>query len=885
MAILEVEHLKKTYTTRLGSNRVEALKDVNFTVERGEFVAIMGESGSGKTTLLNLLAALDKPTGGQVRLNGKNLGELKEKEIAGFRRENLGFVFQDFNLLDTFSLRDNIYLPLVLEGKKYEEMSLRAEPIAKKLGITQILNKYPYEVSGGQKQRTAVARALITNPELVLADEPSGALDSHAADGLMKLFGEINEEGQTIVMVTHSVKAACSAKRVLFIKDGEVFHQLYRGSLGRDEMYQKISDTLLSCIGTVVMFFIMDTLAQGSGFDSMIGKDTILTVMGMGTYIIGLFAVIFLIYSNSFLVKRRKKEFGLFQILGMEKKHLAKILFFESLYLWAASLGSGILLGVLLYRLLFLVLMKLTGLNGTIGFVFSAKAVGSTMLLFGLTFVINFLLSLRQIHVSQPVELLHGGAQGEREPKTKLLTAVLGFMLLGVGYYLAQTSQSSMDALDKFFIAIALVMVGTYCLFSAGSIAFLKILKKNKNYYYQTRHFTSISGMLYRMKQNAVGLANICILSTGVLLVISISTCLWTGIEEVTYTRFPHQISIEANTGVSGIMKTVEPVSQKMIEEVKTGIDQHLEEKQLRKKYESDQRYYVMLAVVDRNKVEKTQSDDAAASTLIKIMEESEYNQVTGEQVELEPGQALVFQAKQKNYGYDTIELGNQTYEVKKWNTDKKSYILDEKTQVYETMTVVTRNKEAKEAYAAVQGKEPEGYSWEYALDLIGDAGEQITVGDEIETILTESSFNGWVEVREKERNTVYSLYGSLLFLGVFVGALFLMGAVMIIYYKQVSEGFDDRKRFQIMQKVGMSRKEIRQTIQSQVVTVFFLPLAVAVVHTMVAFPLTKRIMAMLNFPDSNLFLVATAITIAAFAVVYLIVYVLTARTYYKIVE
>ena len=624
---------------------------------------------------------------------------------------------------------------------------------------------------------------------------------------------------------------------------------------------QNILPYLLSCIGTVVMFFIMDTLAQGSGFDSMIGKDTILTVMGMGTYIIGLFAVIFLIYSNSFLAKRRKKEFGLFQILGMEKKHLAKILFFESLYLWAASLGIGILLGVLLYRLLFLVLMKLTGLNGTIGFAFSAKAVGSTMLLFGLTFVINFLLSLRQIHVSQPVELLHGGAQGEREPKTKLLTAVLGFMLLGVGYYLALTSQSSMDALDKFFNAIALVMVGTYCLFSAGSIAFLKILKKNKNYYYQTRHFTSISGML---------------------LVISISTCLWTGIEEVTYTRFPHQISIEAN---SGIMKTVEPVSQKMIEEVKTGIDQHLEEKQLRKKYESDQRYYVMLAVVDRNKVEKTQSDDAAASTLIKIMEESEYEQVTGEQVELEPGQALVFQAKQKNYGYDTIELGNQTYEVKKWNTDKKSYILDEKTQVYETMTVVTRNKEAKEAYAAVQGKEPEGYSWEYALDLIGDAGEQITVGDEIETILTESSFNGWVEVREKERNTVYSLYGSLLFLGVFVGVLFLMGAVMIIYYKQVSEGFDDRKRFQIMQKVGMSRKEIRQTIQSQVVTVFFMPLAVAVVHTMVAFPLTRRIMAMLNFPDSNLFLAATAITIAAFAVVYLIVYVLTARAYYKIVE
>ena len=244
MAILEVEHLKKTYTTRLGSNRVEALKDVNFTVERGEFVAIMGESGSGKTTLLNLLAALDKPTGGQVRLNGKNLGELKEKEIAGFRRENLGFVFQDFNLLDTFSLRDNIYLPLVLEGKKYEEMSLRAEPIAKKLGITQILNKYPYEVSGGQKQRAAAARALITEPRLLLADEPTGALDSKSTDEMLGIFSRINQKGQTIVMVTHSVKAASRAGRVLFIKDGEVFHQVYRGELSDEQFYQKISATL-----------------------------------------------------------------------------------------------------------------------------------------------------------------------------------------------------------------------------------------------------------------------------------------------------------------------------------------------------------------------------------------------------------------------------------------------------------------------------------------------------------------------------------------------------------------------------------------------------------------------------------------------------------------
>ena len=244
MSLLEVKNVKKIYTTRFGSNQVEALRDVNFTVERGEYVAIMGESGSGKTTLLNILAALDKPTEGKVYLKDRDLGKLKEKEIATFRRQNLGFVFQDFNLLDTFSLKDNIFLPLVLSGKKYSEMEKRLKPIAEKLGIEKLLEKYPYEVSGGQKQRAAIARALITKPQLILADEPSGALDSKAADSLMNLFTTINKEGQTIVMVTHSVKAASSAKRVLFIKDGKVFHQLYRGNLTNEEMYERISDTL-----------------------------------------------------------------------------------------------------------------------------------------------------------------------------------------------------------------------------------------------------------------------------------------------------------------------------------------------------------------------------------------------------------------------------------------------------------------------------------------------------------------------------------------------------------------------------------------------------------------------------------------------------------------
>ena len=244
MTILEVHNLKKIYTTRFGGNPVQALSQVSFSVEEGEYVAIMGESGSGKTTLLNILAALDKPTSGEVLLGGRSLSTLKEKELAAFRRENLGFVFQDFNLLDTFSLKDNILLPLVLSGKGHAEMEARLSGLARKLGITELLSKFPYEVSGGQKQRASVARALITGPQLILADEPTGALDSRAADSLLRLFGEINAGGQTILMVTHSIRAASSARRVLFIKDGEVFHQLYRGDRSSEELYQSISDTL-----------------------------------------------------------------------------------------------------------------------------------------------------------------------------------------------------------------------------------------------------------------------------------------------------------------------------------------------------------------------------------------------------------------------------------------------------------------------------------------------------------------------------------------------------------------------------------------------------------------------------------------------------------------
>ena len=651
---------------------------------------------------------------------------------------------------------------------------------------------------------------------------------------------------------------------------------------------QNILPYLLSCIGTVIMFYIMSTLAVSDGFKKMIGEAAIQEVMQFGVYIIGLFAVIFLIYSNSFLTKRRKKEFGLFQILGMEKKHLAKILFFESLYLWILSVVGGVLLGILCYKLLFLVLLKLTRLQGTIPFSFDGKAAGSTMILFAVIFLINYLKSLHQIHVSRPIELLHGEQEGEREPKTKLLTALIGLLCLGTGYYLALTCESSMEALGKFFGAVLLVMVGTYCLFSAGSIAMLKVLKSKKRYYYQTKHFTSISGMLYRMKQNAVGLANICILSTGVLLVISTTSCLWFGMQEIIQTRFPHQIAVEVNDSLvsangGGISLTKEEIAA-----LREQINGYLENQQAAKRYERDETYWLAMAENKEDRVGLTTEVKGFADglSLTEFMEASEYERMTGQAANLKPGQVLVLTTKEKPYGYDTIRFGDAvSCEVKHMENAQEDTV-ESANVVYDTRIIVFADREeARAAYVAVTGKTPAGYSWNYQIDLMGDAKQQIQIGQGIRDIVDQAHCDGYVEVREDNKDSLYKMYGSIMFLGIFVGTLFLMGAVMIIYYKQISEGFDDRKRFQIMQKVGMSRQEVRQTIRAQVVTVFFLPLAVAILHTMVAFPVTRQLMTMMNFPNSGIFLVATAVTIVAFAMVYLIVYTITARAYYKIVE
>lgn len=589
---------------------------------------------------------------------------------------------------------------------------------------------------------------------------------------------------------------------------------------------QNILPYWLSCIGTVIMFYIMSTLSLSEGLKKMMGEATIQIVMQFGVYIIGLFAVIFLIYSNSFLAKRRKKEFGLFQILGMEKKHLAKVLFFESLYLWILSVGGGILLGILCYKLLFLVLLKLTRFQGTIHFAFHWKATGNTVVLFAVIFLINYLKSLHQIHAAQPIELLHGEQEGEREPKTKLLTAWIGLLCLGLGYYLALTCQNPMEALGKFFGAV--------------------------------------------------------------LLVISTTSCLWFGMQEIIQTRFPHQIAVEVNDTLMSANGDGTALTKEEISSVREQINNYLEEQQVSKRFERDETYWLAVAENKENWVGQTQElkgfEDGRS--MIEFMEASEYERMTGKSADLKPGQVLVFTRKEEPYKYDTIQFGDTISCEVKHTENTQEDMVETTNVIYDTRIIVFADgEEAQAAYVAMTGRTPAGYSWKYQIDLIGDTKLETRIGQGIEKLVNQAQCDGYVEVRENNKASLYQMYGTIMFLGIFVGTLFLMGAVMIIYYKQISEGFDDRKRFQIMQKVGMSRQEVRQTIRSQVVTVFFLPLVVAILHTVVAFPVTRQLMTMMNFPDSGIFLVATAVTIVAFAIVYLIVYTITARAYYKIVE
>lgn len=636
---------------------------------------------------------------------------------------------------------------------------------------------------------------------------------------------------------------------------------------------------ILTCICTVMMYYIMGFLSENEGLGNMAGGSHMQTILSLGSYVIAIFATIFLFYTHSFLIKRRKKEFGLFNILGMEKKHISKVLMFETLYVAVISLGAGLLGGILFSKLIFMVLLKILNFEVPLGFSVSGPALAAVPLLFGGIFLLTLLNTLRQIHLAKPVELLKGGQTGEKEPQTKWLLVMIGTLSLGGGYYISLTTQSPLAALTQFFIAVILVMVGTYCLFTAGSIAVLKLLRRNKSYYYQTRHFTAVAGMMYRMKQNAIGLANICIMATAVLVMVSTTVSLYIGMEDVLRTRYPQNIMIStpvpAHQSAEGLQMSVHKV-----------LAQH----RLEGKNMLDYRYADFAGNQEGDTVITDESKISNASSSVRqfyVIPLEDYNRLTNRTASLGDNEIMIYSSRNV-YEEDTLTVLNRTFTVKERLDSFFENSLD-RVSIMGNYYIVVKDidivKAMEKARAEENGYDPSGYRYYLGFDLDANEAGISAVYQDIRTAVGSAYPDSRIESPVAAKASFFAVYGGLFFLGIFLGALFIMATVLIIYYKQVSEGYDDKARFEIMQKVGMSREEVKGSIRSQVLTVFFLPLLTAGIHIAFAFPIITKLLAVLNLTNVGLFAWCTVGTILVFALLYAIVYGLTAKVYYRIVS
>ena len=632
---------------------------------------------------------------------------------------------------------------------------------------------------------------------------------------------------------------------------------------------------LLSSVGIIMMFYSINALGQGIDQGALYGGTTVASMMGLGVFVIGLFAVLFLFYTNSFIIKRRKKELGLYNILGMEKRHIAHILFRETLLIAVCSLALGLGLGIVFSRVLFWLLGLLLGTNLAVAFVIPVSAITSTLGLFGLIFLLTLCYNLLQVKLSKPIELLHGGETGEREPKAHWFLAVLGALLLGTGYTMAVTIQDPLSALVFFFVAVILVILGTYLLFITGITAMLKLLKKNKRFYYKTNHFTALSGMLFRMKQNAAGLASICVLFTALLVTVSTTFSLYTSMDGLLRARYPRNVLV-----------SVCDANQEAKDMVRSAVAEKSQELGLALENVVDREGWNITTARVGNTLH-TQEVSLETCAVVNIFTQSEFERFSGQQVDLAENQVLLFDPANTFPGGDTLNIDDKTYEIV-----PSDYVMPEAStlaQIYEMYYLVVRDETVVENILAPSGSDTFPI-YSYDFDVAGGDPEDIAAlrealgtvdfsgpGVEYEALLFEDSATS--------RQSFMELYGGLFFLGLFLGVLFLLGTALIIYYKQVSEGYDDARRFNIMQKVGMSHKEVKQSIHSQILLVFFLPLVMAVLHLAFAFPMLEKILLVMGLANTQLILLSTLGCVAVFAVAYLIIYALTARTYYNIVE
>lgn len=636
---------------------------------------------------------------------------------------------------------------------------------------------------------------------------------------------------------------------------------------------------ILTCILTIAMFYIFTSLSLNPGIEQMLGGDTIAYILQLGSVVVALFAFIFLFYTNSFLIKRRKKEFAVFNILGMEKRHLAVVLAWETLYVMVLSLAAGLGFGIAMDKLMFLLIGKIAGAEVVLGFFVSQEVIFITIKLAAVVFLMIFLNAVRQIHIANPVELLRDSSAGEKEPKTKWLITLVGVICIGSGYYLAITTEDPIASIFVFFIAVILVIIGTYLLFTAGSIAFLKIMRKNKTYYYKTRHFISVSGMIYRMKQNAVGLANICILSTMVLVMVSSTSSMIIGMEDILSARY-----------TSEFMITSHETEKERHEEVLETVQTLQKEKDFSVKNELQYTYLNFSAFRDGDTFTVTRDaaiTDINSLNVLFFMTLEDYNQMEGKQETLNEGEILIY-SNRKEYGEPALKLFGKKYRIAK-NLDHFMGNGNLAANMSDTQFIIVPDREEMEEICKKQqeayGDKAASIGLFYGFDSDANEEEQKGFYYDIVEELKAHKLDAWTESRAEARVSFVSLYGGFFFIGTFLSALFVVAAALIIYYKQISEGYDDRERFLIMQKVGMERREVRASIRSQVLMVFFLPLAVACIHVIAAFPLVSKLLALMNFVNTKLYLICTGISFLVFAGMYIMIYFLTARIYYRIVS
>ena len=647
---------------------------------------------------------------------------------------------------------------------------------------------------------------------------------------------------------------------------------------------------MITCIFCIAMIYMMEFLRDCPTLDQAVRQaDEVRMIVFTGEIVVEIFCIIFLIYSNSFLMKRRQKEIGLYNILGLERNHIGIVMFLETIITSIGSLAGGIAAGIIGSKLALLLLLKLLHIPSVLGFYISVKGIFTCLFMFGIVFLMILFLNLAKIHLSRPVELLRGNNTGEKEPAAKWLMALIGFICLGAGYYLAVTTESPIKAITIFLLAVILVMAGTYLLFTAGSIVILKFLRRRKSFYYRTGNFISISGMLYRMKQNAIGLASICILSTGVLLMISMTVSIYFGMNDIMLNRYPYDVDMSVTSISEDECQTAIEAFEKAIADNKVPVEKSVEE--------------IYLDIVcskngDQILIKPANTIRNSDSVLVlSLFTQAEYERLTGISANLNDGEIFAWypSAVQK----DSVTVDETEFTVKKW-LDKNPLTCGEDAVSDNAVLVVTDEDFKKfdemhtEMYKGVSSAPAgEDLTLHLGLDITGSETDKIDFGTPVMEVVKDLKKNGglsensWITsgIRQQEYESYYADNGSLLFIGIFLGSLFLMGTAMIIYYKQISEGYEDQKRFEIMQKVGLSRREVRSSVRRQILMVFFLPLLMAMLHITMAFPMIRRMLLLFGMTNTKLFIGCTAGTVLIFAVVYGLIYLMTARSYYHIVE